>query len=245
MNVVDHVYLVGSGSNGFGISHPCDSHVWAIDAGPDDTVLIDAGSGADPRPIADRIIRHGLGGRRVTILLTHAHADHAGGAGPLGRLLGAQVAASPEVSDIVNAADETRAGLEVGKRAGTYPRDYALPPGRVHRELADGQVLSVGDAAITVVTTPGHATGHLCFLVERGARRDLFTGDALLFGGKIILQSTWDCRLEEQIDSLRKLAAHEFEGLFPGHFSFSVADGRRHLDAALAPLDLGGIPPLL
>jgi glyoxylase-like metal-dependent hydrolase (beta-lactamase superfamily II) len=95
------------------------------------------------------------------------------------------------------------------------------------------------------VATPGHAAGHLSFLVHAPDRTDLFTGDTLLFGGQIILQNTWDCDLRLHLDSLRRLGEHPFEGLFPGHLTFSVSDGERHLKTALAAIDRGAIPPTL
>jgi len=67
----------------------------------------------------------------------------------------------------------------------------------------------------------------------------------LLFGGEIILQNTWDCELRSQLESLRRLGEHRFEGLFPGHLTFSVSDGERHLRTALAAMDRGAIPPTL
>jgi hypothetical protein len=45
------------------------------------------------------------------------------------------------------------------------------------------------------------------------------------------------------IDSLRHLGERRFEGFFPGHRTFSVTDGQRHLRAALDALDRGVIPP--
>ncbi|MFZ4819303.1 MAG: MBL fold metallo-hydrolase, partial [Limisphaerales bacterium] len=75
MRITDRVSLVGSGANGFGSSHPCDCHVWAIDAGPDDLILIDAGAGVDIDPILRNLERLDLLNRQITILVTHAHAD--------------------------------------------------------------------------------------------------------------------------------------------------------------------------
>lgn len=245
VRITDRVSLAGSGANGFGSSHPCDCHVWAIDAGTDDLILIDAGAGVDINPILRNLGRLDLRNRRTTIFVTHAHADHAGGAGPLGDALHAEVAASPEAAAIIESADEQAASVDVGKRAGSYPEDYRLPRGRVHRLLQDDQVLAIGDCVVTVIATPGHSVGHLCYLIEHDGRRDLFTGDAVLFGGKIILQNTWDCELADQISSLHRLSTLDFEGFFPGHFSFSVSDGHRHINAALAPLAQGGIPPHL
>jgi glyoxylase-like metal-dependent hydrolase (beta-lactamase superfamily II) len=57
----------------------------------------------------------------------------------------------------------------------TYP-DWA--PGR---DLADGQKISVAGAELTVLHTPGHSRGAVCFhLPEQGW---LFSGDTLFSGG--------------------------------------------------------------
>jgi glyoxylase-like metal-dependent hydrolase (beta-lactamase superfamily II) len=107
---------------------------------------------------------------------------------------------------------------------------------------ADGARFRLGDVELEVVATPGHSTGHLAFLVHDGARSDLFTGDTLFFGGRIALQDIWDCDLRAHLDSLRRLGAHRHDGLFPGHLTFSVTDGGRHIQAAISAMDQGRIP---
>ena len=112
-------------------------------------------------------------------------------------------------------------------------------------ELENGRRIQVGDLEVEVVATPGHSIGHLVFLVRGAGRTDLFTGDTLLYGGRIILQDTWDCNLRVYIESLRRLAQHRFDGFYPGHLTFSVHDGERHLQAAIDALGRGAIPPTL
>ena len=111
--------------------------------------------------------------------------------------------------------------------------------------MTDGQRIRVGDVTVEVVATPGHATGHTAYLLHDRDRRDLFTGDTLLFGGLIVLQDTWDCDLTAHLATMRRLGEHAHDGLFPGHLAFSVTDGSRHIRTALAAMDRGGIPPTL
>lgn len=100
VRLTPRVTLVGSGTLGFGLTDAHDSHVYLVDGGTD-AVLVDAGCGL----AADRIaanVRACLGAGPVSrILLTHAHADHAGGAADLARLLGATVMALPPAAAIV------------------------------------------------------------------------------------------------------------------------------------------------
>ncbi len=245
MQVTDRIWLVGSGAYGFGLTHPSDCHVWLIDGGSE-ACLIDAGSGADTPAVLARIdrtsVRRGTIGR---VLVTHAHADHAGGAAGLRDALGAEVCASPEVAAILRAGDERAASVHIGRAQGTYAADYVYRAVPEVREVADRERIRVGEVEVEVIATPGHATGHTAYLVHDGARADLFTGDTLLFGGLIILQDTWDCDLSAHLATIRRLGEHHHDGLFPGHLTFSVSDGMRHVRTALAALGRGAIPPTL
>ena len=79
---------------------------------------------------------------------------------------------------------------------------------------------------------------------ERGPdKRYLLSGDAIFFGGKIVLQNTYDCDVPQSIASIKKLAGYEFDALLGGHFNFSLARGKRHLDLACAIIDKLGCPP--
>lgn len=245
MQLTERIHLVGSGRHGFDLTHASDCHVYAIDGG-DEIALIDAGSGIDVLAIVDRLARAGLDRDRVRrLFVTHAHADHAGGSAGLHRVLDVGVAASPEVAAIIRAGDELAASVDVGRAQGSYPSGYRYEAAPVDAELRDGDRVAVGALTVGVIATPGHAVGHLSFLVHDGHEADLFTGDTLLAGGRIILQNTWDCDLRLHVAALRRLGEHRFRGLFPGHLSFSAVDGERHLRVALDALDRGAIPPLL
>lgn len=180
-----------------------------------------------------------------TVVVTHAHGDHAGGAAGLRGALGAEIMTSPEVTRILTAGDSEAASVPVGQRLGAYPPDYQYRACPVARELQDGDRLQVGDLDVEVIATPGHAIGHLCFLVHAGDRRDLFSGDMMLFGGRLIIQNTWDCESVPYLESVRRLGDLEIDGFFPGHLSYSVERGQRHIEIANAALDIGKFPPVL
>jgi hydroxyacylglutathione hydrolase len=244
MRLTEHIHIVASGMYGFDLTHPSDCHVYLIDGGTE-LALIDAGAGIGTTSLLTRLRATGRPLDRVRkLFVTHAHADHAGGAGPLHRSLGLDVLASPEVAAILRAGDEHGAGVDIGKKQGTYDRSYRYEPTPIAGELHGGDRVAVGEVDVEVIETPGHSAGHLAFLIRTPERADLFTGDTLFHGGEIILQNTWDCDLRAHLESLRRLGQYRFDGLFPGHASFSVNRGRRHLDVALAALDRGGIPPL-
>lgn len=245
MQLTERIHLIGSGRHGFGLTHPSDCHVYLIDGGTE-AALIDAGAGLGRGAILARLDRTGIDRARVrSLFVTHAHADHAGGAAGLRAALRLTVHAAPEVAAILRAGDEAAASVTVGKAQGSYAPDYAYEATPVDDELGDGQRVTVGDLEVEVVATPGHAIGHTAYLVHGLGRTDLFTGDTLLFGGVIILQDTWDCEIQAHVASLRRLATHPHDGFFPGHLTFSVAEGDRHIKAAVAALDRGALPPNL
>jgi glyoxylase-like metal-dependent hydrolase (beta-lactamase superfamily II) len=77
------IHLVASGP--LGISHPLDCHAHPIETASG-ARLVDAGVRPDGDRILDNVRSLGLDPRDVRqILLTHAHADHAGGAGAVRR----------------------------------------------------------------------------------------------------------------------------------------------------------------
>ncbi len=79
--------------------------------------------------------------------------------------------------------------------------------------LADGDEVEFGAFKLTVLATPGHTPGSLCFLVGN----HLFTGDTLLAGG--IGKQGPDTDLRRQVMSIgsRILALPPSTALYPGH----------------------------
>ena len=79
MKLTDDVYLVGGGDYGFNLTHRLDCHTYLIDGGGE-LALVDAGFGPGTDEILDLIRADGYDPARIgKILVTHYHADHAGG----------------------------------------------------------------------------------------------------------------------------------------------------------------------
>ena len=245
MMVDPDLWLVASGTAGFDLTDRLDCNVWVV-GNPEGNLIFDAGAGID----VDASIRRGLAcgidwDRPNTILLTHAHADHAGGAAAWRERLGAEVLAGTQTADWLEAGDEQAVSLPSARAAGVYPANYRLTPCPVARRLVDGERFEQYGTPITPLATPGHSADHLSYLVETPTRTLLIAGDAVFSGGKVVLQDTWDCDIPATIASIRKLGDLAFDALLPGHQSFSLTNGRRHVQTALDRIDRLLCPELL
>src|SRR3990170_5601933 len=85
MKLTQDVYLVGGGDYGFNLTHRLDCHVYVVDGGSE-LALIDAGFWPGTEEILALMKEDGLDPERVsTIVVTHYHADHSGGAAAIKR----------------------------------------------------------------------------------------------------------------------------------------------------------------
>ena len=125
--------------------------------------------GGDLPHVVQEIERQGVA--PVKILLTHAHIDHAGGAGELADRLGIPIE-GPHADDLFWLQAMPAQSQMFGLRPVT--------PFTPHRWLDDGDRVPLGDLSLEVLHCPGHTPGHLVFF-ERGSRLAL-VGDVLFQG---------------------------------------------------------------
>lgn len=102
------------------------------------------------------------------LLNTHAHYDHAAGMRAVQEALGGAYWLHPADRPLLERL--TDQGAMFG-----FPR--ADPPEEVN-DLADGQVLELGELRIEVIHTPGHSPGGVCF----GVGGEVWVGDTLFAG---------------------------------------------------------------
>jgi glyoxylase-like metal-dependent hydrolase (beta-lactamase superfamily II) len=153
--------------------------------------VVDPGS---PTPEASASLRGALEalGRTerdvASIVVTHLHADHAGGAARLRRATGAPLRMHRREAEAVAAAvhglptpDLDAWGVPADRRPELLAaRTLPLPPDPPQPDdvLSDGDVLDVPGRRIRALWTPGHTPGHLCLHDEDAGL--VFTGDHVL-----------------------------------------------------------------
>jgi glyoxylase-like metal-dependent hydrolase (beta-lactamase superfamily II) len=128
----------------------------------------------------------GCGGDRIRwIVCTHTHPDHSPGAAGLKARTGAEVLAF-----------DSRDGLEVDTR------------------MKDGGRIEATEFRLRAVHTPGHASNHLCFVLEE--EHVLFSGDHIMQGSTVVI-SPPDGNMAQYLDSLAKVRAIRLKAIAPGH----------------------------
>jgi hydroxyacylglutathione hydrolase len=140
-------------------------------------------------PDADVILdaAQSLGWRLTRVFNTHWHQDHAGGNAAVKSATGAIIYGPPEVARIA-------------------PLDHAV---------AEGQIVELGASKLTVLDTPGHTNGHVCF--HSPDDRLAFVGDTLfamgcgrLFEGTAQTMWTSLSKLAALPDETLVYCAHEY-----------------------------------
>jgi hydroxyacylglutathione hydrolase len=149
-------------------------------------VLIDGND--DLAPLLERAERDGI---EIThILITHPHGDHIAGLAAAQEQLGGvpMVAHAEALGEIEDEVAET---------------------------IADGEKLSTGGLEIEAISTPGHAAGHVAFLVNGS---DVFTADVLFkgtVGGTMAPGASGFADLEASVMKLMELPPQT--AVHPGH----------------------------
>jgi glyoxylase-like metal-dependent hydrolase (beta-lactamase superfamily II) len=153
-----------------------ETNAWLLaPAGPGgECVVVDVPPA--PGALVERI--RALDLRPVAVLVTHGHADHAGGAGTLVEALGGAIPVHVHPGDVDAVLHPGGEGLLARLVA-----DVVAPPRSCVVPTADGDVVMVGGLTVRAMHVPGHTAGSTCYLAEGGVRPLLLSGDTLFAGG--------------------------------------------------------------
>lgn len=129
----------------------------------------------------------GLGGTVRWVLVTHTHQDHAPGAAGLAARTGAET-------------------VGFGPKAGFSP----------DRVVGEGWTLDAPTFRLTALHTPGHASDHLCWLLEEP--RILLSGDHVMDGVTVVIAPP-DGNMAAYLANLRRIRDLDppLEAIAPGH----------------------------
>ena len=147
----------------------------------------------DPGPLRDDHLATllAIAGRIRWIFVTHTHPDH-----------------SPAALVLKERTGATTIGLVPPQ--GEH-QDQSFTPDIVP---AAGERFQLPGCVLKAIPTPGHASNHLCYLLEED--RLLFTGDHVMQGSTVVINPP-DGSMKDYIDSLRMLRGSGIDHFAPGH----------------------------
>ncbi len=134
---------------------------WLV-LGAERALLINSGVGVSPlAPVVAAITS-----LPTTLILTHTHYDHIGGAHEFAERLAhpaeAEALANPTPEATLHEGWLTPESFAYAPYPGFDVRDYAVRPAPATRLVEDGEVLDLGGRRLEVVHAPGHSPGLLC-----------------------------------------------------------------------------------
>ena len=147
----------------------------------------------DPGPAMDSHIDviTSAKGKIKQIVVTHTHPDH-----------------SPGVRLLQERMDVPAYGMLTETSKG---QDRSFNPDKI---LKDGDTFEETEFTLKVVHTPGHASNHLCYILEE--EEFIFTGDHIMNGSTVVIGPP-DGNMKQYLDSLEKLKQFKLSKIAPGH----------------------------
>jgi len=187
-------------------------------------ILVDTGTGGNSVEVMEFISSKVPAETLKTIVLTHRHYDHVGGAGFLAKKFGAKVFIHANDAEAVSNGDGW------GTLSAMFRRSMdAVDVVPIH----EGEYFSTGDRKLRVLHTPGHSSGSICLYDESSG--DLISGDTVFVGGV----GRWDLPSGDYdllVDSIRALQGLQVKSIYPGHGPCGIGNGKEQIAQALSCL---------
>ena len=180
---------------------PVSANTYIItDDATGETAVIDAGACTEELldKLKDKNVRY--------ILLTHGHYDHILGVPALKAHTGAEV--------LIHKADAD-CFWDTEKSLASFDHSFSQTPMKADRLLSDGDEIHLGDTVLSVLHTPGHTKGGVCYIDYQD--RLIFSGDTLfcLTAGRTDFPGGSFEELMASLITLRNLPGDYI--VYPGH----------------------------
>ncbi len=158
---------------------------------PDSGAALVIDPGGDVALIRERLEQ--LGAKPTAIVATHMHIDNVAGA--------AALQGSCDLPLRIHQADlflYDKLPAQAAMLGAEVPASFALAA-----DLSADAPLTIGGIEMTVIHTPGHTPGSVCFLVATGACSTVFSGDTLFRRG-VGRTDLWGADYDQMITSIRE-----------------------------------------
>jgi glyoxylase-like metal-dependent hydrolase (beta-lactamase superfamily II) len=197
-----------------------DANVFFIEA--EKPVIIDTGTGWNIEGVVKEIEEHIDAKAIDSIILTHRHIDHVGGATELSKICDSQLYASVDEAPPLRQGDRTTTGSTM----------FNIPLDKLDVSILNyNDSFDLGDENLKILHTPGHTVGSISLFHEKTG--SLFSGDTVFTGGGV---GRWDFetgsykQLLASIEMLKDLGP---KNLYPGHGPYAEGDATEHIETSL------------
>jgi glyoxylase-like metal-dependent hydrolase (beta-lactamase superfamily II) len=219
LKIADGVYQVAGGD----ITDGADAAAFLLALAQ--PVLIDTGAGRSIDKVVENIRATGVDPADVkSIILTHNHIDHVGGAPYLRERFGARLVMHELDAPAVRSGD--------GRATAAEMYGVSFPPTPVDVSFSEEEYrLPLGDDVLVLLHTPGHTPGSISPYIDLGGRRILFAQDV---HGPFM--AAFGSDIDQWRQSMERLVALAPDILCEGHFGIyepkdrAVAYVRGYLD---------------
>jgi len=186
-----------AGTNCFVIADEGTKQAVLFDA-PDHTVA----------PLLDEVARRGW--ELIGLWLTHGHFDHTADHKVVTDRF-------PNAKVLIHPLDEPKLKNPTVK---FFQLPFTIPPRSADGYVEDGQKLLIGNLAVEVIFTPGHAPGHVMYYLPN---EKVLVGGDLIIGGSIGRTDLPDSKHSDLEASIRRVMKLPLETtLLPGHGDVST-----------------------
>ena len=96
--------------------------------------------------------------------------------------------------------------------------------------LEHGDTIELGEVRLRALHTPGHASNHVCYLLED--TRMLFTGDHVMQGSTVVINPP-DGNMRAYLQSLERLLGEDIAIIAPGH-GYLIGAPKKELERLIA-----------
>jgi hydroxyacylglutathione hydrolase len=188
------------------------SNIYTI--GKEHAILIDAGIGNRMNPIWPQLEDIGFNPESIrSIVLTHAHHDHAMG--------------------VFLILEKTKSKVYIHDADTRY---ISSSLGEALVKLKEGDKIQTELWPLEVIWTPGHTEGGICLYGRK--EHILFSGDTVFPDGYFGRFDGEGGSIEKMIESLRKLAKLKVEVILPGHGVPVIQNAEQNIKLALRNAEL-------
>ncbi len=208
--------------------------------------IIDTGLG-DPQSMTDMSAELNEKGRELKdisfIINTHEHIEHFGGNRKIKNAANAAVVASSLAAPLIENFHATSKKIKAAI-SGTKIRMFemlklfidfhlTIDTSPVDKKIQDGDLIDLGSIKLRVISTPGHAEGHVC--LYDADRKILFSGDHIISTGSTFVGYGWRQlatrsimdifngnnktlpNISQYIDSIKKIQSLDLDLILPAH----------------------------